>query len=137
MSFTEYAQKTVKASKLSIESMSITAPTVDAFKLTMGCSLDNMGPIEATLEPMTLSFSTTAGGVFGEIIVPDLRITDGHTRIDISQQFVVLDFEAFEEFGSDLFNEEIVSFRVTGTTRMYAHGERSDIEFDKVVEMAG
>jgi hypothetical protein len=137
MSFTDYAQKTVKGSKLTVESMSITAPTVDGFKLTMGCALDNMGPIEATLEPMTLSFSTTAGGVFGDVIVPDLRITDGHARFDISQHFVVQDFEAFEEFGSDLFKEEIVSFRVTGTTRMYAHGERSDIEFDKVVEMPG
>jgi hypothetical protein len=137
MSFTEYAQKTVKGSKLTVEAMSITTPSVDGFKLNMRCTLDNMGPIEATLEPMTLSFSTTSGNVFGDIMVPDLRISDGHTQFDISQQFVVLDFDALQEFGTDLLNEEIVSFCVTGKTRMYAHGERSAIEFEKVVELAG
>jgi hypothetical protein len=137
MTFSQYAQRSVNTSRFTVHAVGIEQATPDFFKLTMRSTLDNMGPLAASLEPMTLVLQTLDRKVIGNVTTPEIRITDCYAHLQVSQQIEVTEVEGPAKFLKELLGNTAVSIQIGGSTRLLAHGQRTPIELDKSIQIPG
>jgi hypothetical protein len=131
------AQHNVNGSTLTIEMMNITSPTPNSFELGLQSRIANTGIISATLDSMNLTMSTMQGNVLGYISVPEVHATPGGADLSVSQNFVIHDIAAFEDFNLALLRNQTAQFQVKGETTLHALGQKTDVKFDKILSMPG
>lgn len=111
------AQTLVDASKLDIESITISKCDETGFTISLTAKIFDTGPLDATIADMTLSmFSTKTGKAFAKVSLPPINASpSGAICVVVDQRVEILDFEAFDTFNKNLLLQEELPVYLQGS----------------------
>lgn len=133
------AQIIVDASKLEIQSVTITQCDEHGFLLSMTTRIYDTGPVPATIHSMTLAMHSSSGGpAFATVKLPTITAVPGGVICKIVDQRVdILNYEAFHVFNRNLVLQAELPVTVNGASTLTTSGLSTKIVYNKTSILQG
>ncbi|KAL2371386.1 hypothetical protein RJZ57_004166 [Blastomyces gilchristii] len=131
------AQREVNRSTLTINSMEITDPTPDSFRIKVDQTIGSKSKFHPQLDAFNATIATAGSGKpFITLEVPPVKASDGANAV--IDQIVMPDLESFTDYSIQVMKSETVDLEITGRTGLKEGSlPKTTVDYHKVITMKG
>lgn len=135
--FPRISQNYINDSTLTVESLVLSNPKPESFRLVQNSTIGNGSPYHPNLDAFNASLSLAGGQPFGYVELPKLHATSQATSI-VDQEVQIFDLDAFTDYNIAVLSNEQVKVNVRGRTALHeGRFPTTTIDYRKTATMQG